>query len=174
MAKVSFNKMALKVNTETCNFAFKDMEIEVKQYLPVNEKLELISSVINNSTDDMNFYNVGKLEIFLTLEIMYHYTNINFTDTQKKDVCKLYDTIVSSGLYQEVIERLPKGEYDYLKNTLMDTVQSIYTYHNSIMGILERVSADYSNLSLEASEIQKNLADPDNMTLLKDVLTKLG
>ncbi|MBO5884983.1 MAG: UvrD-helicase domain-containing protein [Clostridia bacterium] len=32
----------------------------------------------------------------------------------------------------------------------------------------------YSNLKLDATEIHNQLADPDNMALLKDVLTKLG
>lgn len=174
MAKVSFNKMALKVNTETVNFTFGEHEIEVKQYLPVNDKLNLISSVINNSSDEMNFYNIGKLNIFLTLEVLYNYTNINFTDNQKKDVCKLYDLVISSGLYDEVLNRIPESEMLYLESTLMETVESIYTYHNSVMGILERVSNDYSNLSLEATELKNQIADPNNMTLLRDVLTKLG
>ena len=42
------------------------------------------------------------------------------------------------------------------------------------MGILENISADYSNLNLDATEIQNKLADPNNMALLKDVLAKLG
>ena len=42
------------------------------------------------------------------------------------------------------------------------------------MGILDTISTDYSNLNLDASEIQKKLSDPNNLTLLKDVLTKLG
>jgi hypothetical protein len=42
------------------------------------------------------------------------------------------------------------------------------------LGILDAISTDYSNLSLDASEIQNTIADPDNLALLKDVLTKLG
>jgi hypothetical protein len=42
------------------------------------------------------------------------------------------------------------------------------------MGILETVSQDYSGLELDAQNIQKSLADPNNMALLKDILTKLG
>ena len=42
------------------------------------------------------------------------------------------------------------------------------------MGILEIVSQDYSNLDLDAQKIQKEIADPENMELLKNVLTKLG
>ena len=59
---------------------FNEQDIEVKQYLPVNEKLELIGNVINLSHDDNNFANPVKVSIFTTLEIMYAYTNINFTD----------------------------------------------------------------------------------------------
>ena len=33
---------------------------------------------------------------------------------------------------------------------------------------------DYSNLNLDATEIQKKLADPNNMELLKSIMTKLG
>ena len=39
---------------------------------------------------------------------------------------------------------------------------------------LEVISQDYSNLDFDATKIQQQLADPDNLSLLKDVLTKLG
>jgi hypothetical protein len=42
------------------------------------------------------------------------------------------------------------------------------------MGILDNVVNDYSNLNLDASEIQKKLADPENLELLREVLAKLG
>ena len=122
----------------------------------------------------MKFYNVGKIHIFLALEMMFTYTNINFTDKQKEDVCKLYDTIVSSGLYEIIMEAIPQSEYDYVLDTTMDTIESIYAYNNSIMGILDAVSTDYSNLSLDASELQKQIADPENLALLKGIMTKLG
>jgi hypothetical protein len=42
------------------------------------------------------------------------------------------------------------------------------------MGILDIISTDYKNLDLDATEIQKKLADPDNLGLVKDILSKLG
>jgi hypothetical protein len=42
------------------------------------------------------------------------------------------------------------------------------------MGILDNISTDYSNLNLDATEIQKKIGNPENITLLKDVLAKLG
>jgi hypothetical protein len=80
MAKVSLTKLGLKVNQDIKNIEFNEQIIEVKQYLPVNDKLELISNVINSAHDENNFSNPVKVSVFTTLEIMYAYTNINFTD----------------------------------------------------------------------------------------------
>ena len=174
MAKVSLTKLGLKVNQDIKNIEFNEQIIEVKQYLPINEKLELISSVINSAADENNFSNPVKENVFLTLEILYHYTNINFTDKQKEDPVKLYDLVVSSGLVNKVTDLIPEEELDEVINGLAQSVKAIYTYRNSALGILESISQDYSALNLDATEIQQKLADPDNMALLKQVLTKLG
>ena len=174
MAKVSLTKLGLKVNQVVKNIEFNGQIIEVKQYLPVNDKLELISNVINLAHDENNFSNPVKVSVFTTLEIMYAYTNINFTDKQKEDPTKLYDLLISSGLVCEVIDAIPEAEYHEIICGVEDSINAIYTYRNSVMGILDTISTDYSNLNLDASEIQKKLSDPNNLTLLKDVLTKLG
>ena len=173
MAKVSLTKLGLKVNQDIKNIEFNEQIIEVKQYLPINEKLELISSVINSAADENNFSNPVKENVFLTLEILYHYTNINFTDKQKEDPVKLYDLVVSSGLVNKVTDLIPEEELNEVINGVAQSVKAIYTYRNSVLGILESISQDYSALNLDATEIQQKLADPDNMALLKQVLTKL-
>ena len=174
MAKVSFTKLGLKKNEEVGILHINEQDIEVKQYLPINEKLELISSVINSAADENNFSNPVKENVFLTLEILYHYTNINFTDKQKEDPVKLYDLVVSSGLVNKVTDLIPEEELDEVINGVAQSVKAIYTYKNSALGILENISQDYSSLNLDATEIQQKLADPDNMALLKQILTKLG
>ena len=174
MAKVSFTKLGLKKNEEVEILHINEQDIEVKQYLPINEKLELISSVINSAADENNFSNPVKENVFLTLEILYHYTNINFTDKQKEDPVKLYDLVVSSGLVNKVTDLIPEEDLDEVINGVAQSIKAIYTYKNSVLGILESISQDYSNLNLDATEIQQKLADPDNMALLKQILTKLG
>ena len=174
MAKVSFTKLGLKKNEDVGILHINEQDIEVKQYLPINEKLELISSVINSAADENNFSNPVKENVFLTLEILYHYTNINFTDKQKEDPVKLYDLVVSSGLVNKITDLIPEEELDEVINGVAQSVKAIYAYRNSVLGILESISQDYSALNLDATEIQQKLADPDNMALLKQVLTKLG
>ena len=168
MAKVSLTKLGLKVNQDVKIVDFNEQDIEVKQYLPVNEKLELISNVINLSHDDNNFANPVKVSIFTTLEIMYAYTNINFTDKQKEDPTKLYDMLISSGLVAAVVNAIPEAEYHEVLCGVSDSIEAVYSYRNSILGILESISADYSQLNFDAEEIQKKLGDPNNMAFLKE------
>ena len=110
MAKISLTKLGLKVNQDIKTIEFNGQTIEVKQYLPVNEKLALIGNVINFAHDENNFSNPVKISIYTTLEIMYNYTNINFTDKQKEDPAKLYDMLISSGLVAEVINAISEAE----------------------------------------------------------------
>lgn len=174
MAKIAFTKLGLKLNKEIKTITWGDQEIEIKQYLPVNEKLDMITRILNSSADEMRFYNIGKIEIITALEFIFTYTNINVTDKQREDICKLYDLFVSSGFYDAVIAEIPEDEQEWIEDVTMNVIDSIYAYQNSIMGILDTVSQDYDNLNLDATEIQKKLGDPENMALLKSIMTKLG
>lgn len=174
MAKLAFTKLGLSKNQEVKIIEFNGQDIEVKQYLPVNDKFEVIGNIINRSADDNNFANPLKVEIFTALEIIGSYTNISFTEKQKEDPSKLFDLVVSSGLYEAIIHNIPHAEVEALQCYINSTIAAVYEYRNSIMGLLENITADYSNLNLEATDIQKKLADPENMQLLRDVLTKLG
>lgn len=173
MAKVSFTKLGLKKKEEIKNITINEQNIEVKQYLPINDKINIITNVIQNSADDNNFANPVKIEVFLNLEIMYAYTNLTFTDKQKEDPTKLYDLLEQNGVIAAVAQAIPETEYNLLLDWTQETIDSFYKYRNSVMGILDQVSADYRNLDFDATEIQKKIADPQNLELLKDIITKL-
>lgn len=172
--KPTFAKLKLARNNSVKVVTFNDIEIEVKQYLPINEKLQLISNVINAAADENNFSNPIKEDLFGTLEIIYAYTNLGFTEKQKEDPIKLYDDMISSGFADAIIKEIPSEEYNTIVNGINECTKAIYTYRNSLLGILEATVADYGNLELDATDLQSKMADPNNMALLKDVLTKLG
>lgn len=174
MAKVTFTKLALKKKEEVKNIKINDIDIEVKQYLAVNDKLDLIARVISGAHDQNNFPNPIKIEVIGAMEIIMAYTNITFTDKQKEDIAKLYDILDSNGIINQIVSAIPEDEYHFLIDGINDTIDAVYTYQNSILGILDTISQDYSNLNFDATEIQKKLADKDNLSLVRDVLTKLG
>ena len=99
MAKVTFSSLGLKLNQEIKTITIKGKTIEVKQYLPIQNKLEMIANIINNSQDDNNFKNLAKVEMFTDLEIINQYTNLTFTDKQKEEPWKIYDILINSQFF---------------------------------------------------------------------------
>lgn len=176
MAKIAYSKLGLNkmVNKEPSIIEFNDQQIEVAQYLPIEKKLDLISDIINSSLDDNTYYNPCRVEIFMLTKIIEAYTSLTITDKQKEDVFKFYDQLVASGFAEKVINNIPTDDYIFIHRSVTKTIKNIYQQKNSALGILESISTDYSNLNLNASEIQSKLADPENLDLLRAVLTKLG
>ena len=174
MAKVAFTKLALTKNTDVGSFEWNGQTIEVKAYLPIQEKMELIAAVLNQCQDDNNFINEAKMALFMNLEIVFRYSNISFTEKQKEDPAKLYDLLAGSGFFDDFFAVLPQREYQSIIMWLSKTADHIYTYRNSIYGILDAMNTDYKNLELDADSLKEKMADPNSLELLKGVLTKLG
>lgn len=176
MAKVPFTKLKCKINEEVKQVKFNDeIIIEVKQYLPVQEKLALIGRVIELAhMQDENYSNPVKAAVFRDLEIVECYTNISFTDKQKEDPAKLYDLLYSTGTMEMILDNIPEDEYIEIIVGVKDSIEAIYNYQNSVLGILDTIKTDYSNLEYDANIIKESLGNPENLSLLKDVLTRLG
>ena len=179
MAKVPFSKLQASVNGhDTCvsymNRSGEEIKYEVKYYLPFKEKLELVSNIINKSIDDNGFYNPMRVKMNMALEITYAYTNLSFTEKMKEDPFKLYDILISTGIFTDIVNAICEKDWTEIQDNVWATIKNIYEYRNSVMGILENISSDYSGLSLEAAEIQKQLNEGNGVEFLKEVMAKLG
>ena len=173
MSKVTFTKLGLKKKDEVKEIVWGENEIEVKQYLPIEEKIEFVQSVLNNSSDDNNFANLMKINIYYAIELITRYTNITFTDKQKEDLPKLYDLFVESGLYSQICEAIPQEESMTMADYVHSTIDEYYKQQNSAWGLMEKVSTDYSGLDFDAKEIRDKLQSGD-LGFLKEVMEKMG
>jgi hypothetical protein len=176
MAKLSFSKLSLTKNTDIKTIEYNGQNIEVKQYLPINDKATIVATILNYTLNngENRFPNPLQIEVFTLLQVIEKYTNITFTDKQKEDPAKLYDLITSSGLWNVIVDNLNMNDYHLLLKHIDKSIKSYYEYHNSIFGILDSINNDYSNLNLDATEIAKALGNPEDMSLLREVLAKLG
>ena len=177
MTKPTFAKLNLKKQDieSYLHFGEKgDIEVAVKQYLPIDKKIEFVTNVLKNSIDDNNFINPIKVEVFTALEFIYNYTNIVFTEKQKEDPTKIFDLIMENELYDKIYSAIPTSESDAIENYIYDVVKAYNEYQTSALGILEKISTDYSDLDFDVDKITKNLKEPANLQLLKDTLEKLG
>jgi hypothetical protein len=173
MAKVQFNKLKCKCEDKVETIVFNDETIEVKQYLPIQEKLGLIGRVIMYAHEqDHNYANPVKAKSITSVEIIMSYTNISFTDKQKEDIAKLYDMIAGSGLLEAVIAAIPENELRAVYQGVDDTIESFYKYQNSILGLLDNITTNYDNLNFDLDDLTEKIKNKDNLMFISEILDK--
>ena len=174
MDKVPITKLKCKINTDEVPVQIGEETIAVKQYLPIQENLELIGIVVMAAHEqDENYSNPVKAGVYRDLEVIFAYTNISFTDKQKEDLPKLYDMLNSSGVFTEVLKNIPEDEYMEIVFGVRDSIEAIYKYQNSILGVLDTIKTDYSDTEFDLSKMQEALASSD-LSVVKDIVSKLG
>jgi hypothetical protein len=173
--KINFKE--LKSNKKQVSVIVKigDKEIKVLQYLPVNEKLNLITRILQvTSNNDYNFVNPVQLDVYTNIEIVKAYSNIEFDAEDEASPADLYDELEKADIIDAIVGAIPKSEYQFITEGVEETINAYYQYQNSALGILENISKDYSGLNLDAKNIQEKLGDPNNLSLLKNIMEKLG
>ena len=82
--------------------------------------------------------------------------------------------MVSSGFVKKVFEYIPEEEFKYIEESIDETIKSVYAFRNSVMGVLDAVSKDYSNLEFDAKNIKEIIDDEAQTGFLHEVIDKLG
>ena len=121
MAKIPFTDLKLKENVVAKTFKYQDKTIEVLQYLPFEDKYDLVMITLQNSLED-NIYNPMKLNMYFHLYLVMMYTNIEFSEEDRADLSKLYDILESNGIVEQVINLVPEAEYNQLLSDMTDII----------------------------------------------------
>lgn len=175
MAKVAFSKIKTKIDTHEIPITIGEETILVKQYLPISEKLQLIGRVVEQAHEqDRNFHNPVKAKVYQDLEILYAYTNLSFTDKQKEDTAKLYDAIVACGILEQVYAAIPDSEKTIIMTGILDTVEAVYSYQNSVMGLVEMLYGQYANAAFDVEALKTTLAQLEESPVIQQVLPLMG
>lgn len=174
MAKVAYSKLKLKVDSDHfVPVQIGEVSLGVRQYLPVQEKLALISRVIELAHDlENNYSNPVKVEIYTVIETIKAYTDLAFTDKQLEDIPKLYDQFISSGAWDIICKAIPETEYATIQWGVTSCIESIYKYRNSVLGVLDTIGQDYSDMNFDLDAINEKIKNPEVLTFVKDFLTK--
>lgn len=155
MAKVTFASLKLKTNDKVKVIKIEDKEIEVKQYLPANEKYDLIMISLQQALED-GIYNDFKLEIAFNLNLVFLYTNLSFTDKQKEDLLKLYDILESNKIIDKIIEVVPEEEYNFLMDMMNNIKETSMKYNISVAGAINGIIENLPKNAQTAADIVDN------------------
>ena len=166
MSKVTYTSLKLKVKEDVKTFDFNGNTIEVKQYLPIDEKYDLISIALQKAKDE-NIYNELKLDMYFNLYLVYLYTNLSFTDKQKEDEAKLYDALQSNGFIDKMMEVFNDDEYNDLINYIDIQKELEMTYNTTAAGIIYNLVKELPNQAENLKEIIDNF-DPQKYQAVID------
>lgn len=174
MVKVSLTKLNKIKSLDPIDIKIGEETISVVQYLPLEKKLTIMQNIIEQAgNNEEGFYNIVKLTVFYTIEMLRAYTNISFTEKQLEEPQKLYDIIVLNNIWETVKDSIPEKERDYIWDNTCALAREITAYNHSALGILKLMSDDYENLNFDVQEITEKLSDRTNLDLVRNLLTKL-
>lgn len=130
----------------------KPLEVNVKKYLPISDKIDLIQIALQKAEED-GIYNEMKLDMYFHLNIIYLYTDIEFTDEDKEDEMALYDILESNDIIDEILGALEDDEYNILKEYLIEMKNESLQYKNTAAAVLTRIIQDLPKNAAAAKEI---------------------
>ena len=142
-----------------------DTDIEVLQYISIEDKNSIISLALQNSVED-TIYNECKLKMYFELYIVYTYSNIEFTAEERADAITTYDILASNGIIQAVLAALPEKEYVELYNMLETTKKNKMKYNNSIAATINHFINDLPANAEAAREIIEKFNPEDFQQVL--------
>lgn len=175
MAKVNLTKLNKIKSLDPIDIKIGEETISVVQYLPLEKKLTIMQNIIQQAgNNEEGFYNIVKLTVFYTIEMLRAYTNISFTEKQLEDPQKLYDIIVLNKIWDTVKQSIPEDEVNYIWENTCTLAREITNYNHSALGILKLAKEDYSDLELDVNDLTNTLTQSENnLNLVKGLLTKL-
>ena len=157
---MKYSDLNLKTNTKT-NVAILNngKEVEVLQYLPIKDKIDLIEIALQKSREN-GVFNEMKLEMYFNLYLIEMYTNLEFTDEEKMNETLLYDELESNHVITDIIAAMNAEEYGDLISFLDMTRNSLTEYYNSVPALLQTFIEDMPANAEAASQIVDNF-DPE-------------
>lgn len=152
---MKYSDLKLKLNIDYNIAKVGDNEIQVLQYLPVSDKIDLIQIALQKSLEN-GMYNEIKLDVYFNLYLIYMYTNLEFTDEEKANEFELYDKLNCNYVITSVISAMEESEYDSLLEYLKVMQVNNEEYRHSAAAILQSFIQDLPKNAQAAADIVDN------------------
>lgn len=175
--KTTFTKLGLKAKKVAASCQINDnISLEIRQYLPIDEKANLIQFIVNHALDQMTgCFSPVRVEVYFSIAVCKWYAGITFTDKQMAEVSKTYDLLEENGVIDKIISVIPENEINFMNELVNDTIDDIARYNSSAAGIIQAMSANADGLDNQITEILDKVKNGENMetlSVIKDVVGK--
>lgn len=133
---------------------FHGLDIEIKQYLPVEDKIALIMKAHISAIDEEESFDYYIFDIGFRKLLIENYTNL----TLPKSVFDAFDLITETGLYDFIYQHIPEKEIQELmefKNKYMKTEEENRKRRNTIQYIIKQIMGDFIDKLPDKEETEK-------------------
>lgn len=169
---MDFSELNCTVDKSTKTIKFNDKDITVLNYLPQEEKFEIVNSVLLGSYDqETHVYKRIIADTLMTLYIVEKYTDIVYSEEDKADCGLLYDKIVNSGLWGKIRSAIPEDEFARVKYLIEFTMEDYTKYENSVYGIMNGIVEDFKNTDVDVTALKEKLTAKENLDLVEGLLS---
>ena len=152
---MQYKDLELKRNNDTVAFTWKGKEINIKKYLPVEDKYDVVMITIQKAAEG-SIYNPIKLDMFFHLNLIYMYTDLEFSDEDRQDESKLYDEMKSTGFLNEFLKNIDNDEYKEMLEDIEDIICDTKQYNISAASVLKNFIDDLPANAEAAQKIVDN------------------
>lgn len=168
---LNLDKISYQDKIDNEEITYEGQTFTVRSWIPMEDKLALIGNIINASIDDNTFYNPARLHIFYVMNMVKEYTDIDF---KEMNIMYAYDLLDVSGLWDIIEKYINENEINFIKRNIKETITNIYAYKNSVLGMVDAMNQKSEDLKVDGEALQKVIGDPENLTLVKQILDNLG
>ncbi len=172
---ITFSKLGLKSKREVKEIKIGDVQVSVRQYLPIDEKTKLIQFIVNNALDESTgCFSPIRVEVYFSIGICKWYANIIFTDKQMKDVSKTYDLLEENSIIDLITSAIDKSEIQYMNELVNDTVKDISRYNSSAAGIIQMISSSTGDLDKQVTDVLEKIKNSEGLEQLAVIKDAVG
>lgn len=152
---MKYSDLGLRKKDSVKTVKIGEAEIQVLQYLPIEDKIDLIDIALQNAKEN-GIYDEMKLDMYFNLYLVFMYTNLEFSDEERADLAKLYDELESNGVFLDIIEAMDQDEYNNLIDYLEIMKENNWVYMTSAAALLQSFIQDLPQNAATAAEIVDN------------------
>lgn len=182
--KVSDLKKAIKEN-KTDGIKILDwngLEIEVKNYIPIEEKISFAMSVYEsavNTENGLHIVNDNYVELAYRVLLIETYTNLSLPQTKGDDgekitdIVRAYDLLCESGLYDFIYGGIPVYEICSLEDVLENYIKTQRDKYEQNIKIEKVIKDGISNLLNKLEEFTKSMPTTEEMEKTPDLVANI-
>lgn len=167
MNKISYANLKLKVNTDVNTFDFNGQTIEVLKYLPISDKYDLVNISLQAAKESEGVYNPVLLDFHFHLNLVYMYSNLSFTEKQRENEEKIYDSLVSNGFMDKFLATIEESEYKELSSYIEGLQMDNINYSTTFASVADKFITDLPS-GIEAAKQAVDNFDPEKYQAVID------